>query len=233
MTDSIWYLEGSGAANILCPHKLAADETHQTREFKKGELIYIEQEMANHLFFIIHGRVRIGRHGEDGKEITKVILNEGEVFGELALINPNSQRRDFAEALEMTSLCIIPAHMLRSLMKEFNPLNLWIMKIMGSRLLDMENRLESLVFKDSPTRIAECLHRLAEKEGQKVGLERVLRKPVTHLEIARLTATSRQTVTTVLNELRYRNIIAFNRRRFIIRDMKALEAAARQFSVGQ
>jgi CRP-like cAMP-binding protein len=203
------------------------------REFKKGELIYIEEEFAQHLFFITQGRVRIGRHGEDGKEITKVILSDGEVFGELALTSPDTKHRDFAEAMEPTTLCIIPSHMLRNLMKEFNPLSLWMMKIMGSRLLDMENRLESLVFKDSPTRIAECLYRLADKEGQKVGLERVLRKPITHLEIARLTATSRQTVTTVLNELRYRNIISFNRRRFIIRDMKALENAAKRFSLGQ
>ncbi|RMG79696.1 MAG: helix-turn-helix domain-containing protein, partial [Bacteroidetes bacterium] len=45
---------------------------------------------------------------------------------------------------------------------------------------------------------------------------------MTHQEIANLTATSRQTVTTVLNELRTKNILTFNRKRLLIRDMEQL-----------
>jgi CRP-like cAMP-binding protein len=54
----------------------------------------------------------------------------------------------------------------------------------------------------------------------------LVRKFLTHQEIANLTATSRQTVTTVLNELRNKNILTFNRRRLLIRDMDALAKAA-------
>ena len=79
------------------------------------------------------------------------------------------------------------------------------MKIMGSRMLEMEQRLESLVFKDSRTRIIEFLKDLADKKGQRVGYEILVRKFMTHQDIANLTATSRQTVTTVLNELRNKN----------------------------
>lgn len=100
------------------------------------------------------------------------------------------------------------------------------MKIMGSRMLEMENRLESLVFKDSRTRIIEYLHELGNKKGQRVGYETLVRKFMTHQEIANLTATSRQTVTTVLNELRNKNVITFNRRRLLIRDMDQLKAEA-------
>ena len=49
---------------------------------------------------------------------------------------------------------------------------------------------------------------------------------MTHQEIANLTATSRQTVTTILNELRNKNIITFNRRRLLIRDMDLLAQEA-------
>jgi CRP-like cAMP-binding protein len=55
-----------------------------------------------------------------------------------------------------------------------------------------------------------------------VGFERVVRKFITHQEIANLTATSRQTVTTVLNELRAKNLLTFNRKRLLIRDMDKL-----------
>ena len=89
-------------------------------------------------------------------------------------------------------------------------------------MLEMEQRLEALVFKDSRTRIIEFLHSLATNKGQRVGYEQVVRKFMTHQEIANLTATSRQTVTTVLNDLRNKNILTFDRRRLLVRDMELL-----------
>jgi CRP-like cAMP-binding protein len=100
------------------------------------------------------------------------------------------------------------------------------MRTLGSRLLDMEQRLESLVFKDSRARIVEFLKNLGERKGQRVGYETVVRTFMTHQEIANLTATSRQTVTTVLNELKNKNILTFNRRRLLIRDMNLLAKEA-------
>ena len=97
------------------------------------------------------------------------------------------------------------------------------MKVMGSRVLDMENRLESLVFKDSRSRIIEYLVSLVNKSGQRVGYEWVVRKFITHQEIANLTATSRQTVTTVLNELRTSELLTFNRKRLLVRDLDKLK----------
>ena len=61
-----------------------------------------------------------------------------------------------------------------------------------------------------------------DKRGQRVGYEWVVRKFITHQEIANLTATSRQTVTTVLNELRSKNLLTFNRKRLLIRDRDKL-----------
>ena len=68
------------------------------------------------------------------------------------------------------------------------------------------------------------------KRGQRVGYEYVVRKFITHQEIANLTATSRQTVTTVLNDLRNRNLLTFNRRRLLVRDLDALKEEVEQTS---
>jgi CRP/FNR family cyclic AMP-dependent transcriptional regulator len=111
---------------------------------------------------------------------------------------------------------------MKSLLRDHNGLNMFLMRIMGSRVLEMEKRLESLVFKDSRTRIVEYLRDLATNKGQRVGYEMLVRNFLTHQEIANLTATSRQTVTTVLNELRNDNILTFNRKRLLIRDMEKL-----------
>ena len=221
--QSLWYLENIDVTGIFCPKKIGRGDldNHAQKLFKKGEYIYLPDEHADKIFFVTNGRVKIGTYSDAGKEITKSILNAGEVFGELSLIGER-KRRDFAFAMEDTSTCILSVAEMNSLMRGYSGLNLFLMKILGSRVLEMEQRLESLVFKDSRTRVVEFLRDLADKKGQRVGYEMLVRKFMTHQEIANLTATSRQTVSTVLNELRNKNIITFNRRRLLIRDMDLL-----------
>jgi CRP/FNR family cyclic AMP-dependent transcriptional regulator len=50
----------------------------------------------------------------------------------------------------------------------------------------------------------------------------MMKNYLTHKDIAALTGTSRQTVTTILNELKEKNIINFDRRRILVRDMDKL-----------
>ena len=224
MSDqSLWYLENIDVTGIFCPKKIGAGEMdkHAHKKYKKGEYLYLPEEHSDRIYFLTEGRVKIGTYSEAGKEITKAILGPGEVFGELSLIG-EQKRRDFAYSMEDTIVCILSVPEMKSLMREHNGLGLFLMKIMGSRMLDLEQRLESLVFKDSRTRIIEFLHDLAEKKGQRIGYEMLVRKFMTHQEIANLTATSRQTVTTVLNELRNKNVLTFNRRRMLVRDMDLL-----------
>lgn len=228
MSDqSIWFLENIDVTGIFCPQKQGQKmlDQHVHRVYKKGEYLFLPDEFADRIFFLTEGRIKIGTYSDSGKEITKAILGTGEVFGEMVLVGEN-KRRDFAYAMEKTTVCIITVDEMHGLMREHNALGLFLMKIMGSRMLEMEQRLESLVFKDSRSRVIEFLHELGTKKGNPVGFEVEVRKFMTHQEIANLTATSRQTVTTILNELRNKNILTFNRRRLLIRDMDTLAAAA-------
>lgn len=221
--QNLWYLENIDVTNIFCPNKVGHHvDGHQYREFKKGAYIFQAEDNADQIFFLNEGRVKIGSYNESGKEITKAILSKGEVFGELAIVK-SGKRGDFAVAMEPTQCCVIHVNQMPELMKEHSGLMMFLMKTMGSRALQMESRLESLVFKDSRTRIVEYLIEMVERRGERVGYEYVVRKFITHQEIANLTATSRQTVTTVLNELRSENIITFDRRRLLVRDLDALK----------
>lgn len=223
--QSFWYLENLDVTQILCPTKLTKEEMdrHIHKVYKKGEYIYLPEEYSDKIFFLTEGRVKVGTYSDDGKEITKAILGKGEVFGELALVGED-RRRDFAYVMEQATICVLGVEEMRALMRDRSELNIFLMKIMGSRMLELEQRLESLVFKDSRSRIVEYLHDLATKKGQRVGYEMLVRKFLTHQEIANITATSRQTVNTVLNELRNKNILTFNRRRMLVRDMDKLKA---------
>ena len=226
--QSLWYLENIDMKGMMCPKKMAGGhmDSFNHKSFKKSEYIYMPDEHADKVYFISEGRIKIGTYSDTGKEITKSILTQGEVFGELSLIG-ETKRKDFAIAMEETSVCIMSVGEMKSMMKDHSTLSLFMMNIMGSRVLEMEQRLESLVFKDSRTRIVEFLESLAKKRGQRVGYEMLVRKFLTHQEIANLTATSRQTVTTVLNELRTKNVLTFNRQRLLIRDMELLRAEAK------
>lgn len=220
----LWYLEDVDLMGMMDPQKLMeAKENLAHRQFKKGETIYIPEDIADKIFFVVEGRVKISNRTDDGKEVTKIIINQGEIFGELALVG-ESKRRDVATAMEKTTLCIMSLAEMKGMMKSHGAISMFIMKVLGSRVVDMEKRLESLVFRDSRTRIVEFLLDLVVRRGQRVGYEVVVRKFMTHQEIANMTATSRQTVTTVLNELRGKNLLTFDRKRLLVRDVEKLKA---------
>ena len=222
---SFWFLENLDMKGIFCPDKMMQESAHlPTSTVKKGDYIYLQDDSADKIYFISEGRVKIDALADNGKEITKAILTDGEVFGELSLVGVE-KRRDYALAMEDTMICILSATQMKDLIRDYSPLNLFFMRLLGSRALEMEQRLESLVFKDSRTRIIDFLLELAKKKGKPVGYETLVRRFMTHQEIANLTATSRQTVTTILNELRSENILTFNRRRLLIRDLDRLAAA--------
>lgn len=220
-TQSLWYLENIDVTGIFCPTKMEINNRHIKRSYRKGEYIYVPQEDSNKIFFVFEGKVKVGTMNDEGKEITKILLDKGEVFGELAAVG-EAKRRDFAVAVESSTVCVLPASDIKSMIKENRGLSMFLLKIMGKRVVDTEHRLESLVFKDSRSRIIEFICKQADEKGQQVGFEVVIRNFITHQEVANMTATSRQTVTTILNELRNDNLLTFNRRRLLIRDLDAL-----------
>lgn len=225
----LWYIENIDLKNVFCPKKvdmgMLDEKSHPT--FEGNQYIYLPDEPAKKIFLISSGRVKIGTYGNDGKEVTKAILAPGEVFGELALINEGN-RRDFAYTLEPTTLCVLEKSDLQGMLRERNELQLFFMRLIGNRTLQLEQRLENLMFKTSRSRIIEFLHELATTRGRAVGYEREVRNMLTHKEIADLTGTSRQTVNTVLNDLRRKNILTFDRKRMLVRDMDTLMETAVQ-----
>jgi CRP/FNR family transcriptional regulator, cyclic AMP receptor protein len=221
---SLWYFEEVDLYNVLCPHKIPGmKERHIFNHFQKDQFIYFPNEPSSHIYLIAEGRVKIGSYTEDGKEILKAILGAGEIFGELSIAG-EERRTDFAQALDPnTTVCPMTIDDMQELMKENQALSLRIFKLMGLRLKRVERKLESLVFKDARSRVIDFIREMAEERGQKVGYEMLIKTKFTHKDIASLTGTSRQTVTTILNELKSQNVINFDRRRILVRDMDKLK----------
>ncbi|MTI32049.1 Crp/Fnr family transcriptional regulator [Xanthovirga aplysinae] len=221
--SNIWFFENVDLFHLLCPSKVEdMGEKHNEHVYQKNQYIYFSDEPSDYIYMIAKGRVKIGSYSEDGKEMIKAILSEGEVFGELALTG-EPIRRDFAMAMEKdTRICPMKISQMQELMANNKPLSLKIFKMIGFRIRKLERRLESLVFKDARSRVIEFIRDMAEERGKKVGVETLVKYNLTHQDIANLTGTSRQTVTTILNELKEKNIINFDRKRILIRDLDKL-----------
>lgn len=195
------------------------------KQFSKGSFIYFPKDVADKVFIIKSGRVKIGAYSQEGKEVIRNVLTAGEIFGELSILGEN-RRTEFAQAMEDVSLYMLSTSNMKDLMHHNPMFSLQITQMIGRKLKKAQQRLESQVFKSAKSRIIEFLTNLAKERGQRVGYELLVRQFLTHQEIANLTGTSRQTVTTILNELRTKNYIYFNRKRLLVRDINQLAALA-------
>jgi CRP/FNR family transcriptional regulator, cyclic AMP receptor protein len=197
-----------------------------TRKIARGRYLYLPEEEAHQVYLLVQGRVKVGTFGDGNREVTKYICRAGNILGEEGVVGAKV-RHNFAQALESVTVAVLSVPDFRKALQGNSALSQQLLRIIGGRLVEAEQQLESMVFLNSRSRIIAFLHRLAAQDGQRVGYEMLVRQFITHQEIANLTATSRQTVTTVLNELRNANILTFNRKRMLVRDMDTLAAWCR------
>ena len=197
-------------------------EKVKLKKVEKFNYIYLPDEISHTIYFLNKGTVKIGTHSTDGREVIKSILHPTSMFGELGLVG-ETHRQDFARAMnEDVILYTLKVADFQFMMKTNHQLCLSVINLLGNRLRKAESRLEALIFKDARTRIIDFLKESVKNRGRRVGYEMLLRHSLTQQDIANLTGTSRQTVTSVLNDLRKSDLIYFNRKSILIRDMTKL-----------
>ncbi|MGB0930418.1 MAG: Crp/Fnr family transcriptional regulator [Chitinophagales bacterium] len=196
--------------------------TPPPRKVRKGDFVYLPNDINNKVYVVKSGRVKVGTYSGKGKEMVKGILRNGEIFGELRLIHKH-QNNEFAQAIDNVEVYVIPLVRMRELMRRDLDFSFKIMEIIADRLNETQRRLELQLFKDTKSRVIQFMLDLAENRGVRVGYETAVREFFTHQEIANITGTSRQTVTSILNELRAENLIYCNHKRLLIRDKERLE----------
>ena len=221
--SKLWHLEQINLFKNLSDEELVElDDLTIMKTAEKNQFIYFPKEPSKILFFLKAGRIKIGSYSEDGKEIIKAILYPGEVFGEMGIVGEES-RKDFAVAMDSeTRMCTLHVDQFKKMMEANSELSLEVTKNIGEKLRNIERRLESLIFKDARERIIDFMKEMAGKYGKKIGVEVLVKHDLTHQDIANLTATSRQTVTPVLNDLKEKDLIYMERKRFLIREIDKL-----------
>lgn len=219
MNNSIWFFDNIDVFQILCPHKFKEfEKDHSFNFFKKGDYIYFEDDLANKIFLVNSGKIKIGYLTEDGEEIITSILSKGQIFGEKAILG-EEKRNEFAQALDNeVSLCVVSLDMMYELLRKNTEFSISIYKFIGYRFKKLERRLQIMLFKDAKTRLLEFLKELSEEHGFKnaVSGDTVIKHPFTQKDIAALIGLSRPTLNILINELQNDKVLSFERKQIIL-----------------
>jgi len=222
-TSKFWYLEKFELTQKLKKDEMMNMEKSMVmKKIDKNTFLHFPEMKDGHVYFLKEGMVKIVHVAESGDEQIKYILTPGNIFGELALLSNQEDSDDYAVAADDCVICFMKVDDLKMMMEMNKELSVRINKLIGFRIKRVERKLESLIFKDARTRVIEFLIELAIEFGKKEGSTIVVKNFLSHEEIAKITTTSRQTVTTILNELKSRGLMTYDTKRMEFSTLKLL-----------
>lgn len=220
--DKLWYLKQCDLFHGL--NKEAMDKVMaiaHDRTVPKKEVVLTPDSYGDTMFILKKGRVRIFKLSAEGKMITLAILKDRDIFGAMSLIKGGASKA-YAETLDDSYICAIRQEDFSKLIKEMPEIALGLVEKINQKLKEAEDRIEDLVFRDVPGRIASILLKLAEQFGKDKSEGTQISFKITHQELADMVGASRETVTIILNEFKDDRIISINERYITITDEKAL-----------
>jgi len=197
---------------------------HHYMEVPKGKYIYFEAYNHNKIYFVKDGYIKIGYIDNEGQERVKEIIQKGELFGQFTL-EKNNMHGEFAQAYKQNvSICAFNIDDFEKLLRKRPDLALKYSKQVGAKLRNIENRLLNLLNKDVKTRLIHFLWQLVEQKlGENTAEGFCIPNYLTHEDIANLIGSSRQTVTTMINELEGEGILSYNRQQICFLNVKKLQ----------
>ncbi len=224
MSEKIWFLKRCNLFERLTPPQLQRLERQAVlKNFKARETIYFPSEPGQTVLVLAKGRVRIQAVTPDGKEAILAFIEEGELFGELAVVD-SEPRNEFAVALEPARVVAVPREDILWLMGQRSDVMLYVTKLLGFRRRRIENRLRNILFRSNRERIVALLLELLETHGEKLGNYWEIRLQLSHQELSNLIGATRETVTLTLGQLQREKLVLVRRRRVIILDRARLAA---------
>ena len=197
-------------------------ETGEVRIVEKSHHIFKQGETSDEVFFLLNGVIKITSNISDGREVIKMMLHPKSILSEQSIAGEEFRLNNAVVMTADATVLAVRVNVIKGLIRKNPELAFCIVDFIGKKLKYTEDRLESLALNDARERIVQFLRLNAQSFGQAVGYEVLLKHDFTQQDIANFTGTSRQTVTTVMNDLKKNNQIYFRRKSILIRDIKAL-----------
>lgn len=160
----------------------------ETKNLQRGDVLFNEGDTPELMYIVLSGRIAIaiGNRPLDSRESMLALMERGDLFGELALLD-NGKRSAMARAIEPSSVLQIPYSIVRKHLQS-NPSMLWgVAKLLATRLRVMDEVLSDSVFLDVTGRTAKRLLELSAGKDEFV-------LPITQEELAGMVGASRERV---------------------------------------
>jgi CRP/FNR family cyclic AMP-dependent transcriptional regulator len=180
------------------------------RVLKKNAILRYSEMLHKYVYLLKEGCLKIAVTNEEGKEVIKYLVKPGDLFGEISLLGISESYEDYAVALADSVVYFADVEQMQQWINVDPDLRTKIYKQMGERIRKAENRFLSMAFNDAHTRICSFLTELSSEFGKQTDEGYEIKNFLTHDDIAKLTDTSRQTVSSILNELRDQKLIEYN-----------------------
>ncbi len=220
--NKLWFLKHIRLFDGISPSEMQEmEKITRMEEVKKRQPLYLPGDPSRNVYLLKKGRVKIANTAPSGKEVTFDILEPGEVFGELDVLE-DAPRSTSAETLDDTLICVIPRKDFDQYLAMHPNVTFKLTKLIGLRLKKIQSRVEDLVFRDVPARLAHLLSELSKTDGvaDKPGIR--LKVKLTHQEMANLIGCSRETVSATMGQFRDDGLIRIDGRTVTIVNEKGL-----------
>ena len=193
--------------------------TADTRQLRRGDVLFTEGSSPTELFIVRTGRVAIANRSIDGRESVVALMEPGSAFGEMGLFLQEGRTAE-ARALEASEVVAIPYRAVREVY-ESRPELLWsVVALLSGRIRDMDGALADAVFLDVTGRTAKRLLEMAGESDE-------FTMPVTQEELAGMVGASRERVNKALAQFVKLGWIEQSERRYRITNRQQLEIRAR------
>ena len=191
---------------------------------KKNEYVYFDKFSHDRLYFLKKGYIKIGYYDEQGNEVVREMLKEGDIFGQIGLERYDNEG-EFAQAIKgEASICSFTIEDFEKILNKRPELAISFTKLVGLKFKKLQNRLSNIVFKDVKQRLVEFFITFAENNNSENSDKLTIQNYLTHADIASLIGSTRQTVTTLINKMTEDGVITVERKQIVIPSFKGLKS---------
>jgi CRP/FNR family transcriptional regulator, cyclic AMP receptor protein len=205
---------GDDESDAILAHAVVA-------RYGEGDQIFAKGDPGNSMMAVLKGRVIISSPSLDGRQVVLTVFRDGDVFGEIALLDGKERTAD-ATAMTECELLVVPRRSLLSLLERRPDLCVSLMIVLCERLRRTNEQVEDLAFLDLEARIAKVLIRLSEENGEGLSLSRPAEVRISQRALGELVGGSRESVNKHLQDWKRSGIIAIEKGAITIRDLEAL-----------
>lgn len=191
-----------------------------TQQVARGATIFRKGDAGTSLYAVCSGTVKISVPSSDGKDAVFNVINAGDIFGEIALLDGGPRTAD-AVAITDCELMKIERRNFIPLIREHPDMAEKIIEVLCSRLRNSSEQIEDVIFLDLPGRLAKVLLRLSATPGDPSRLKKIT---LTQREIGQIIGMSRESTNKQLREWHQQHWIRLERGGVVVIKPDALSA---------